>query len=50
MAASLKRDQDVTINLSVIQDVLGRVVALRNSQQQYVEVLEKNPEYTTLWQ
>ena len=44
---SLKRDQDITLNLAVVQDVLGRIVALKENPALYEDPLLKNPDYMT---
>ena len=44
---SLKRDQDITLNLAVVQDVLGRIVALKENPALYEDTLLKNPDYMT---
>jgi hypothetical protein len=42
---SLLRDQDVSLNVAVIQDILGRIVALKNDKNLYEDMLIKNPGY-----
>ena len=44
---SLKRDQAITLNLAVVQDVLGRIVALKENPALYEDTLLKNPDYMT---
>ena len=45
VAGSLLRDQDVSLNVAIIQDILGRIVALKNDKNLYEDMLIKNPGY-----